>query len=317
MTQLLLKGSAPYLHTLKKLGTNELDYIMLNFPFSCNYSCIKCCNRLRPYNKWTFNVAKIKKLIWKCKILGARVLVLAGEGETTMHKDFKEIISFAHKNGIIPYIFTNGSMLNKEMSTFLAENDATLIINIDSFLPERYDFYVKKEWAFKNLMKNLEITRNIYKKKLHALWKKTITSLAVNLVLNNENDNQIQQIKKFCDGDMIFVVNKPINIWAASQSRKDYDNVLEKLDKDISFPLGTLAEWQQCAYMRNGISISSNGEILTCAYALETQNLYGNIDDDILSMRKKVMKSVDDFYKKHGESRCILRHPEYKKFLKK
>lgn len=85
----------------------------------------------------------------------------------------------------------------------------------------------------------------------------------------------------------------------------------------VSYPLGTLAEGEQCAYMRNGISVSSDGKILTCAYALETQDLYGDINDDIKLMREKVLKSVDDCYSEFGLSRCILRHPQYKRFLGK
>ncbi len=318
MKQLILKGSALYLDKKQKLGTNVIDYIMLNLPFVCNYRCLKCCNRLRMYKKGYLKLSEIKKYILKCKKFGARVLVIAGEGEPMLDNNFREIVNFANKNKLIPYIFTNGSVLNKNLASFLAQNNATLIINIDSFENNKYDEYVNKKGAFKNLMKNIKIVRKIYRHKIYSSNNYKITSLAINLVLNNENRSQIKRIKKFCKNDILFVVNKPINIGSAHKLWKKYDKT-EKLiiDKDVSYPLGTLAEGEQCAYMRNGVSVSSDGRILTCAYALETQNLYGDINDDIKLMREKVLKSVDDFYLKYGLSRCFLRHPQYKKFISK
>ncbi|MBU1037098.1 radical SAM protein [Patescibacteria group bacterium] len=317
MKQLLLKGSAPHLNKEQKLGLKKIDYIMLNLPFECDYNCIKCCNKRRKYKKGYLELKKIKNYILKCKNLGARVLVLAGEGEPLINKNFKELIFFANKIKLIPYIFTNGSMLNKELALFLAQNNATLIINLDSFEEDKYDKYVNKKGAFKNLIKNIKTAREVYKNKVYSFNNYRITYLAINLVLNNENYNQIKKIKKFCKDDVLFVVNKPINIGSASEFWKKYNNVKDiTINEDVSFPLGTLSKDEQCAYMRNGVSIGADGSILTCAYALETQNLYGNIDDDIILIKQKVLKSIDEFYQKYGASRCILRHPDYKIFLK-
>lgn len=316
MSKLILKGSALYLNKEKKLGKNEIDYMMLNLPFSCNYTCLKCCNRFRKYKGGLLKINEIEKAILKCKKLGARVVVIAGEGEPTLYKNIKRLIRFIHNNKLIPYIFTNGSNLNKTMATFLAQNNATLVINADSFDENKYDKYVSKKGAFKNLIKNLNITKKIYKNKIYKSEKDRVTSLALNLVLNNENYDQIAEIKKFCNDDIIFVVNQPINIGLAAKDWKRFNKTNNfNIDEDVSYPLGTLKKGKECSYLRNGISIGSNGKILTCAYALETEGLYGDINDDIKIERKKVMKSVDDFYKKYGKSRCILRHPQYKKFI--
>ena len=317
MPKLILKGSAPYLNKEQKLGKNEVDYIMLNLPFLCNYNCLKCCNRFRKYKGGLLKLNEIKKVILKCKNLGARVVVIAGEGEPMLYKNIKKLIRFINDNELIPYIFTNGSNLNKDMTTFLAKNNAILVINADSFNKEKYDKYVQKEGAFKNLIKNLSITKKIYKNKIFKSGKDKITLLAINLVLNNENYDQIDKIKEFCNDEIVFVVNQPINIGSASRDWKRFSKVKNfNVSKDVSYPLGTLEDGKECSYMRNGISIGSNGKILTCAYALETEGFYGDIDNDIKLERKKAMKSVNDFYRKYGKSRCILRHPKYQEFIK-
>jgi len=89
MLNLILKGSAPYLNNERKFGEKEIDYIMLNLPFLCNYNCLKCCNRFRKHKGGLFKLNKIEKAILKCKKLGARVVVIAGEGEPTLYKNIK------------------------------------------------------------------------------------------------------------------------------------------------------------------------------------------------------------------------------------
>lgn len=317
MTKLILKGSAPHLNQERKLGEKEVDYIMLNLPFSCNYNCLKCCNRFREYKKGNLKLDLIKKTILKLKGLGARVLVVAGEGEPALNKDFKSIVKFTDEHGLIPYIFTNGSKIDKKLAIFLAEHKASLIINIDSFKASKYDQYVGVKGAFKKLMNNFNYIRKYYRKNIYAGKGKRITSLAVNLVLNNENYGQIPIIKEFCGDEIVFVVNEPINIGSAHKlwGSKYAKTKNLKIKNGVSYPLGTLAPGQECAYMRNGFSIGSDGKALTCAYALDTQGLYGSIaGNDLMVLRRKVMDSVDKFYAEYGKSRCILRHPYYNKF---
>jgi MoaA/NifB/PqqE/SkfB family radical SAM enzyme len=316
MQKLILRGSAAYLAREDKLRNNKINYIMLNLPFYCNYHCLKCCNRFRKYKSGVLNLAKIKKVILKIKKHGAKVLVIAGEGEPTLNKYFKEIIRFADKNQLIPYVFSNGNNIDRKFASFLARHKTTLIINMDAFEAKKYNRFVGTKGAFDIIKKNLIAIKKIYRKKIYKRGKQGITMLAINLVLNNENYDQIEKIKKFCKNIAVFVVNEPINIGSAHKSWKIFKNFKKiKLTEDISFPLGTLSPRYQCSYMRNGVSIASDGSVLTCAYALDTQGAYGDIDQDINLATARVQKSVDHFYKKFGKNRCILRHPNYQKFL--
>lgn len=318
MKEIILRGSARYLYyQYGKTKKSTIDYIMLNLPFRCNYQCIKCCNRFRKFKSGKLSLDKIRNTILRLKKLGAKVLVIAGEGEPTLNKNFKSIVKFVDENGLIPYVFTNGSKINQKLAYFLSKHKASLIINMDSFNPQKYDVYVGRKGSFNVLMQNFGYIRRYYQKNTYELGEYKVVSLAVNLVLNNENSDQIPKIKEFCNEDMVFVVNEPINIGSAKKNWKSrFDDAEANVYKKVSYPLGTLAPDKECSYMRNGLSVGSDGRILTCAYALETQDLYGNIGvKNLISARKKVMKSVDEFYAKYGKSRCILRHPEYKKFI--
>ncbi|MBU0471631.1 MAG: hypothetical protein KKF65_03335, partial [Nanoarchaeota archaeon] len=63
-------------------GLRNLEYLMLNLPYNCNYKCSKCCNDSRGNStKKPLSSDEIHELIIETKRLGTRVLVIAGEGE--------------------------------------------------------------------------------------------------------------------------------------------------------------------------------------------------------------------------------------------
>ena len=134
--KIILRGSVPYLTRLKLFDDNSLLYLMLNLPFSCNYRCLKCCNldetKQAKSSNGRLTLSELERMFEESQHIGIKVLVLAGEGEPLIDKDFKEIISLASKNNLIPYIFTNGTILSESNIEFLAEHRASLIINLDS-----------------------------------------------------------------------------------------------------------------------------------------------------------------------------------------
>lgn len=311
----ILKGSANYLHYVEQVQQDKLSYLMLNLPFSCNFRCLKCCNGEREHSKSPIDLNKIKGYIEEAKENGFRVLVLAGEGETTLYKNFRDLIQFSSKIGMIPYIFTNGSLINEDLALFLSECDASLIINIDSFDPQQYDVLVGKKGAFETVEKNVSIIKEIYRQKIYKVGDYTITSLAINLVLNNDNFNQIERLKDFCGDEIVPVINQPIKIGSADSSWDKYDKTENVETEKENYPLGTLLGDDYCSYLKNGISINSDGEILTCAYALESCGLYGSFNDNITLKHREVMLSIHDFYEQYGQARCIVRHPQYLEFI--
>ncbi len=317
MGQLILRGSAPHLNLGRPLGKRELDYVGVNVPFKCNYDCLKCCNGgERPHSSGKLDLEDAERFILKCKKLGARVVTMMGEGEPTLDENFRELAQFINRNGLVPYIFTNGSRIDEEFALFLYRNNAVLIINLDFFEEEKYDEYVRKPGAFQRLTDNIRNIRMLYRDKLYSYRGFRVTFLAINLVLNNENGGQIPKIKEFCGDDVLFVVNRPMGAGNAARFWSKYDKTQDiRIDSDVSYPLGTLAEGGQCSYLRNGIAASPDGRILACPYAFETSGSYGGIDDDIIVSQRRVLESVDLFYKEHGRARCILRHPDYKKFV--
>ncbi len=330
MKKLLLKGSAPYLHMQGKMTEKSVNYVMLNFPFACNYNCLKCCNcrkLIRPralvkyYTSCPLTFEEIRESLVKIKSTfpEVEVLVIAGEGEPMLNKNFKKVVALAKNMGFIVYIFTNGSLLKRKMADFLADNKASLIISIDSLIPEEYDEYVSIKGAFATLMRNLPYLRERFAKNLFNPGESKVVSLAVNMVLNNNNCYQMCRIKEFCNDDMVFVTNEPINIGLAHQHwNKFFKAVGANLNEGVDYPLGTVAPGKECSYLRNGISIGLGGQILPCAYAIDAHLLFGNIRwSDPEESREKILTEIDKFYAEYGWARCLLRHPNYREFIER
>lgn len=326
---LILRGSAIDLNRKLRLGTNPIDYVMLNLPYRCNYRCLKCCNWSRPTIAGDrLMVSQITEALKKLRALGARVLVIAGEGEPTIDLYFREIVDLASDISLIPYIFTNGSMIDEDLAGWLASKGASLIINIDAFDGRLYDELTGARDGLAQVLENLASIRRNYRHLLHTLADgMSVTSLAINTVLSQQNLGQVERIRQFCSDEIVFVVNEPIDIGRAKRNWQTFKDADLSVVTEANTPLGTLPG-QPCSYLRHGISIGADGSFLPCAYALETAGSFGNVlTDDIADAHKTVLDAVHRFYAQcdplvscYGEHvwpRCLLRHPRYQEFVEK
>jgi|GEM_PF-5476663 len=247
---------------------------------------------------------------------------MAGEGEPIISKDFREIINKANNSGLIPYIFTNGSQLDKDTVHFLKDGNATIIVNMDSLVEERYEALTKGN--FSNIMRNIAYLRESFRDNIDHTEKYDISRIAINTVVSPHNVFEMfpegdEPMRKFCGSDFALVYNLPIFIGNATQSDFQIrEGILKKIQTRTSknIPLGTTSDGLWCAYMTNGISIGKSGEILTCAYSLESAGSIENIRARGLAYYiGKAKKDTTNFYKTEGYSRCILRHPKYTQFI--
>ncbi len=106
---------------------------------NCNFKCIYCYNSSGEQKKdelcteqWLDAVRQMKELdVVKCTLTG---------GEPFLHPGFFEILTSLAENDIMPYICTNGSLLNEGAISRLAELQIPLVqISLDSSSPDEHD----------------------------------------------------------------------------------------------------------------------------------------------------------------------------------
>jgi len=329
MKNLILRGSNLYYEKMPNVLSSPIYYLMFNLPYLCNYRCLKCCNikdrdGIHKYKK-ILSLKIIEQLFEEAGNTGFKVLVIAGEGEPTLNKNFKSVVKLAARNKLIPYIFTNGTCLDNDNINFLAENKASLIISLDSINNECYSRLSGTRANLDLILSNIQDCRKIYKSLQETTIYGKVVSLAINTVATQINLNEIDKINKYCSDDIVFVCNQPTNIGLAEKNWKllygnvegchSINNIVETYAKEHP-PLGSTSDSKWCAYLRNGVSIGYDGSILACAYATDTKGFYGFYKNGKLTeINRVVMKSIKSFYSQFNHSRCVLRHPSYKKWI--
>lgn len=325
-----LRGRPDHLELSQPLGAAPLDYLMLNFPFRCNYICGKCCNAAYTVHQELprssfFGGDELRGVVDQAHDLGARVVVIAGEGEPTLTKGIEEVIAYAYSRGMITIMFTNGSTMNQQRATFCRDNGTSLIISLDSLNEERYDALVGKQGAFRRASPTLALVRDVYRGTETIEKGHRIVRLAVNTLVSRHNEEEIEAIRAFCGEDMLFVCNYPSPHGEIKRRWEEYVGTKEDYErlKDTSRRMSettghsTMTPDRKCAYQHYGIAVGSDGSYLTCAY---NEDMHGMIREvRTMSLRDAVahIRALEQrFHDAYGQQPCLLRHEDFDSFLR-
>jgi MoaA/NifB/PqqE/SkfB family radical SAM enzyme len=90
----------------------------------CNLRCIHCYlgphSSSRPVNSGELNTGQIRSLLDEVTEAGCLFLLITG-GEPLLRKDFPEIYRHAKGNGLVPTIFTNGTLITESVAELFRE----------------------------------------------------------------------------------------------------------------------------------------------------------------------------------------------------
>jgi len=323
----ILRGTP--LHLSKSGKLNDFAYLMINLPYICNYQCKKCFN-LEDNNFHSYsnplNLKEIFVLIDQAKDTGGQVVTLSGEGEPSLHNEIREIVEKINSAGMINIVYSNGSILTKELISFYAEHDTTLVISIDTLCSELYLELTgnKDKNIFQQVLKNINQAREIYSRFIETKDGYQIVRLAFVTTVSSLNKDEIEKIKAFCGDDIYFICNplaklgNAISNWDEMMRSDDDDKEIEKIIKQMSETTGplTLGSNGLCGYSINGISVSPAGNYMTCAYTSLTDGLFGSVVNK--SLREAFnykQKQEQFFYNTNGTCPCLVRSPGFNKYL--
>lgn len=112
----------------------------------CNIHCKFCY--IREFGKKDPSLREIKKRLDKIRELGCRLTVIMG-GEPTLRKDLPEIAAYCDKKGILSYLVTNGTLLNKRLVDKLGKSGLDAIsISLDTLNPKKTPLVNYGKYAF-------------------------------------------------------------------------------------------------------------------------------------------------------------------------
>jgi MoaA/NifB/PqqE/SkfB family radical SAM enzyme len=91
-----------------------------------------------PSDKMTFD--ELKGVVLQAKALGAKRIVIPGEGEPFLDETLFPLIDFASENGLKITIFTNGSFIDQGAAAHLFGKRVSVIFKLHSLDQSVYDF---------------------------------------------------------------------------------------------------------------------------------------------------------------------------------
>jgi MoaA/NifB/PqqE/SkfB family radical SAM enzyme len=118
-----------------KLWSDSSLVLNLEPTTKCNFRCWYCVGRHMKQEHLSYE--NFVSIIDNSPDL--KVLLLVGEGEPLLHRQFFEMVAYAKKRGMLVSITTNGSMFTEEIVEKLCDAQVELVsISIDSADPERF-----------------------------------------------------------------------------------------------------------------------------------------------------------------------------------
>lgn len=282
----LLKGLDDIENLQEYLKNNKVYSFNLRLTNDCNYNCVYCGTSKKRGTHCTgeLNTNEYIQLIEEAKKIGARTVILGGNGEPTLTKNLQYILKKIHELEMIPILFTNAyifgddklcqkihSMSGVDFLNIIDETDTSLIISCETTNEDLYNEIVGKKNAYKVFMRSIDRIKNT--KLVHKLEYKgcTLCRIAISAVCMPSNYNNRYDLADFAHSLNGLLVMKLPSLHGAAKDniqkmfdKSDYSSVSKEInkitDKKATLQIMNLA----CVAWTLGISVSNLGEYMIC-----------------------------------------------------
>lgn len=282
---------------------NKMLLLTVFTKMSCNFNCPYCFTAKWASEKETQKLLTLEKheeVFREAKELGVRSVWWVGLGEPLLWKYFLEFIELISLTGLVPLVFTNGSILTEEIVKKLFDLGTSVYIKLNSFNPRTQDELVGN---IKGAHSKIQIG---LKHLLKAGFNKTNPSrMAIQSVITKKNLADIPKLFRWARHRNIVPFFEIIvhTRFPISQEVQDIDLTIEEMkiifeellkidEKEFGYTWIPTPPYvgKQCDKYYYALTIDAYGDILSCA---ASQVPVGNV-------REKKLKELwnDPFLKK-------------------
>jgi len=295
---------------LSLVKKGRLNTISLRIPCVCNFRCKHCYNaeqfKRAVEDKNALTYEEIAGLLDQAFELCAKYVWIVGEGEPFFYrsgkKDFFSLIDHINSKGARPLIFTNCTMITKNVAKRLYKKDVFIIGKMNSLNPKTQNEMCGADFAYEKLRGGIS---NLIK----AGFNKHPTRLSIETIISKKNYDEIPTIWRMCrKKNIIPFVEKctPPSGKRAMKTfleetyvepkkmRKLFDELLEIDQREFGYTWGPIKTYpiatMGCTAVRTSCGITPTGNVQLCAY---TKGVLGNIRKTPLKkilLSKRVMK---------------------------
>ena len=216
----VLKGLNLTNERLKKAEQdNKMLLIDLETSNKCNLNCQYCFRDVygtKEALEKELPLTKRLELIKQAKELGCETIKVTGEGEPFADQDLWPMIEYANSLGMWVMIFTNGSLITKEIAERLYKMNVSLIVKCNSLDEEKEDFMVGRKGYAKRRNEALQILMDI------GFNKTSPTRLGRDLVVTTINKQEVYDSLRWCRKNNLFPLFRPLMPIGAARNLKDW-----------------------------------------------------------------------------------------------
>lgn len=240
----------------------------------CNLHCPLCSTGIggETRKKGFMTLSKFKKLVDEIKDT-VLVLSLQNWGESTLIKDFPQMVNYAHEAGIYVRLSTNFSVdySDQFFSDFMNSGITRLTMDIDGTTQEVYEKYRvggKLDTVLKNIRKAVKF------KKDHNLKYPILQARMLVMKHNEHQIDDFRELAKELNVDEIELGNIQLNPNTAAE---------KWLPKEKQYVYQTYLDEQRtvvpCHWPWSGLVINWDGGVSPCSIVDDSFSDFGNVFD--------------------------------------
>lgn len=275
--------------------SNSLLFISPMVSRHCNLKCRNCYAQGGEKVCHDLSKEKMKQIIQEGKSLGARTARFAGLGEPLLRPDIFELIAYANAQGLGVFMFTNGTLISREIARRLLALRVSVVCKFWSLNPDVFEaltgnqgYFQKENWVKDQ---GFKVPRGLGNLLAVGFGQQgTPSRLGIELLMHRQNQDSYIPIYRWCREHNIVPYYEIImhSGRAKNRARKKTNSLtkeeaqcwfqrllaLDQKEFGISwFPLPPYVGWP-CDKLFYNLCVLPKGDVLAC-YA--TYPVLGNI----------------------------------------
>ncbi|HHT9122670.1 MAG TPA: radical SAM protein [Candidatus Wunengus sp. YC63] len=306
----------------------QLTHLLLNQPPVCDSHCRRCFMPKERRNIFSgqLTLEESTKLIRDAAKAGIFCLEISGEGEPLLSNNIKGIIQAAYDSGFTTTLITNGHQLSEDIVRFFFERNVTLVVSLFSLKKDIYEMDNSLPGSFERTIARLQEAAKIYSAGTKCIDGKNVYRMAIHTTAQVDNIDELQDIKKFCSVNRIFLSLAPLAPVGGGQEHRELlltncqnETVLKAGYNSIILSKTSIKEIgrEVCGTCLYGLNIGYDGNLLFDAHAgYEVGDTLGNVRrnsiEELIDCQRTIVSelfaNIDGF--------CPVRDPKWPVFLK-
>jgi MoaA/NifB/PqqE/SkfB family radical SAM enzyme len=319
--QILLRGNGDFTKEQfeQVLKADNEKHMMLSLGLTtspgCNMRCVFCYSDSGTREAGNeiselMDLKDFEKAISESAKLGAQSAILVGIGETLMDKRIRQIIEMISAKGMYPLVFTNGTLLDKDMVKFLRRNHTTIYLSLNAVKEDVFEKISGSKGLFPRVIGGIN---NCLEEGFGQITERNghkVTDFAVNTMVMKENVDNIDEIKEFCNRkNILFTCRLPEKLGTAKESwnamiagSPEDEEKIKNIAMKHSLGGEVFRTDYGCLFWVAGVLLGVDGKARLC-YSLNNRKDFGNIKTDTML---EIIKKKNCVYKPRKDYFCPI-----------